>query len=175
MHLVDKAVQRQPPELDEAKKRHHVVAVGEMAGIRLVFRPRPGVRADQGHAAPVNLVVVVDCEVGTARAAEKSDAPHERHGVQHRIKRLAPAGDLYRDIEQQGTFRCDDDLWEAFEQLARAQGRSIDALLNEAMSAYSPASSSRPVSAPPNAAKLLRQRIASKTRSRTAARSPDPA
>lgn len=54
------------------------------------------------------------------------------------------------------SFRCDDALWSAFEQMAHEQGRPLDALLNEAMAAYTPAPqpapSVRPLSGEPRLA-----------------------
>ncbi len=78
-----------------------------------------------------------------ARRAERSDGFILRRGERSDtvIRSVMPQHERH--------FQCDDELWAAFEQMAHAQDRTIDSLLNEALANYrSPTPSRRPSGRP---------------------------
>lgn len=116
------AVEGEHPSTDAI----HACAAGELSHDEALAVTRHLAACDDGrclslfNAAVAGQSAARDALYGVRRAERSDTAIHELH------------------VRTRRSFRCEEAVWAAFERMAREQGRPVDALINEAMAAFSP-------------------------------------
>jgi hypothetical protein len=92
--------------------------------------------AEEALAVTRHIAVCADGRCPAVLRDVLAGASVAREALYGRREERSDVGIVVPDHMPEHTFACSDDLWEAFANLARAEGASIDGLLNDAMRAY---------------------------------------